>query len=123
MPSPARLAPALFLVILLASACATVRYDLAGVPLPISASPVGGADGDRFVLHDKHVLWLHGLAGETQPDIAAVLMANCLPCAGIADFRVSTASSFHDWLVTHVTFGLVRMKTVTVTGLRLRPRR
>jgi hypothetical protein len=84
---------------------------------------VGGADGDRFVLHDKHVLWLHGLAGETQPDIAAGLLANCLPCAGIADFRVSTASSFHDWLVTHVTLGLVRMKTVTVTGLRLRPRR
>ncbi len=106
------------------AACATVRYDLAGVPFPVSATPVrADADGDRFVLQDKYVLWLHGAAGESQPDIAGELLANCLPCAGIADFRVDTSTSFHDWLVTHVTLGLVRMKTVTVTGLRLRPLR
>lgn len=113
---------AVLAVVLVPAACATVRYDLRDVPFPISASPVR-SDGDRFVLHDKHVLWLHGLAGESQPDIAGALVANCLPCAGIADFRVETSASFHDWLVTHLTLGLVRMKTVSVTGSRLRPLR
>ena len=82
-----------------------------------------GGDGDRFVLQQSYVLWLHGLAGERQPDIAGALLANCLPCSSIADFRVETSSSFHDWLVTHLTLGLVRMKTVTVTGVRQRPLR
>ena len=34
----------------------------------------------------------------------------------VAEFRASAQTSFHDWLVTHLTLGFVRMKTVTVTG-------
>jgi hypothetical protein len=104
------------------AACSSVHYDLGQLPFPVSASPVrGDAAGDRFVLHEKHVLWVHGLAGESQPDVQGQLLANLLPCAGIADFRVSTGASFHDWLVTHLSLGFVRMKTVTVTGVRIRP--
>jgi hypothetical protein len=127
MRVPAALRPpvslAMLAVLALTSACTNVRYDLGDLPFPVSASPVRGAHGDRFVLHDHYVLWLHGLAGERQPDVAGGLLANCLPCAGIADFRVETSSSFHDWLITHLTLGFVRLKTVTVTGMRLRPPR
>ena len=112
-----------FVLVALTTGCASVRYDLGTLPFPVSASPVPDGAGDRFVLRDKHVLWLHGLAGDSQPDVAGALLANCIPCAGIADFRVETSASLHDWLVTHLTLGFVRMKTVTVTGVRLRPRR
>jgi hypothetical protein len=115
--------PALLLLLLTTTACQSFRYDLGSLPFPVSASPLrDAAAGDRFTLTGKHILWVHGLAGETKPDVAAELLANVLPCAAIADFRVETGSSFHDWLATHLSLGLVRMKTVTVTGVRLRPR-
>lgn len=109
----------------LTTACSHLQYDLGDPPFPISASPFRGEPGagDRFVLHDKHVLWVHGLFGESQPDIQGQMMQNLLPCAGVADFRVSASSSFHDWLLTHLTLGFIRMKTVTVTGVRIRPTR
>ncbi len=111
------------LTLLVAAGCQTLRYDLGSLPFPVSASPVRDpAAGDRFVFTAKHVLWVHGLAGESSPDVAGQLLANVLPCAGIADFRVQVGSSFHDWLATHLSLGFVRMKTVTVTGLRIRPR-
>ena len=120
MPSPRLLLP---FVLLLATGCQTFDYDLRNLPFPVGASPINDTSaGDRFVLTGKHVLWVHGLAGESRPDVAAELLANCLPCAGIADFRVQVGASFHDWLATHLSLGFVRMKTVTVTGLRIRPR-
>lgn len=105
--------------------CSNMHYELAELPFPVSASPLRGAPdaGDRFVLTEKHVLWVHGLFGETQPDIQGQMLANLIPCAGVADFRVSSASSFHDWLVTHLTLGFIRMKTVTVSGVRIKPSR
>ncbi len=112
-----------FLVLaMLAAACSSLRYDLGEVPFPISASPLRGASdpSDRFVLQGKHVLWVHGLLGEDQPDIQGQLLANLIPCVGVADFRVTSAATFHDWLLTHLSLGLVRMKTVTVTGTRIR---
>jgi hypothetical protein len=109
--------------VLLASACSTVKYELDQLPFPVSASPLRGAaaEGDRFRLQDKHVLWVHGLLGDSQPDVQGELLANLLPCAGVADFRVESSASLHDWLITHLSLGLVRMKTVTVTGVRIRP--
>lgn len=115
----------LFLACAVTTGCATVRFDLDRLPFPVSASPYRGDPqlADRFTMQEKHVLWLHGLVGETQPDVQGQLLANCLPCAGLADFRVSTTTTFHDWLVTHLTLGFVRMKSVTVTGVRIRPLR
>lgn len=112
-----------FLVLGLLAACSNLRYDLGGLPFSISASPFRGSveQADRFVLKEKHVLWVHGLFGETQPDLQGAMLTNLLPCAGVADFRVNSSSSFHDWLVTHLSLGFVRMKTVTVTGARIRP--
>lgn len=110
----------LFLLSTLA-ACAHLQYDLDRLPFPVSASAVRGAQGDRFTLTDKHVLWVHGLLGESQPDVQGELLANVQPCTGISEFRVTSGTSFHDWLVSHLTLGLIRMKTVTVTGVRLRP--
>lgn len=103
------------------AACSHLRYDLDRLPFPVSASAVRGGQGDRFTLTDKHVLWVHGLLGESQPDVQGQLLANVLPCTGIAEFRVASSASFHDWLLSHLTLGLIRMKTVTVTGVRLRP--
>ncbi len=107
----------------LAAGCAHLQYDLSAMPFPVSAAPLrgGGVETRRFTLTDKHVLWVHGLCGESQPDVQGELLANVTPCAGIADFRVTSASSFHDWLVSHLTLGLIRMKTVTVTGVCILP--
>ncbi|HEX5051684.1 MAG TPA: hypothetical protein VFZ65_07935 [Planctomycetota bacterium] len=112
--------PAWMAALLLLASCSSLRYDLASVPFPVSASPAGAGAGEPFSVTGKSVLWVHGLFGDDQADVAGLLRAACEPCAGVADFRASAATSFHDWLVTHLTLGFVRMKTVTVTGVRLR---
>jgi hypothetical protein len=108
----------------LLTACSSLQYDLSGIPFPISASPLSSPmqGTQRFRLEQKHILWVHGLLGETQPDVKEGLLSNCLPCAGIADFRVTSSSNFWDWLGTHLSLGFVRLKTVTITGERLPPR-
>jgi len=37
----------------------------------------------------------------------------------VANFRVEVAATGHDWLLTHLTLGLVRIKTVSIRGDRL----
>ncbi|MBX3463936.1 MAG: hypothetical protein KF830_12260 [Planctomycetes bacterium] len=107
--------------LLLSAACASLRYDLAGVPFPVQATPApAGATAEPFVATGKAVVWLHGLFGDSQPDVAALLQETAGPCAGVASFRATASASFHDWLLTHLTLGLVRIKTVTITGERLR---
>ena len=101
--------------------CSSLRYELTELPFPVSASPLATppAGSTTFELKQKHILWGYGLFGETQPDVQGVMLANCLPCAGVADFRVSSGSNFWDWLGTHLSLGLVRLKTVKITGTRL----
>ena len=103
------------------ASCSSVTYDLATVPFPVSASPVTtpGLAHEAFELQGKSVLWVHGLCGADQPDIAALVQTACGPCEGVANFRVSVAGSFHDWLLTHLSLGFVRMKTVTIRGEKL----
>ena len=103
----------------LLAACSSLDYDLATVPFPVSASPAE-APGEPFEVTGKSILWVHGLFGASQADVAALVREKCEPCGGVANFRASASASFHDWLVTHLTLGLIRMKTVTVTGERLR---
>lgn len=115
-----RCTPVLVPVLLLA-ACQPLTYDLAAVPVPVSARPpaAGEAPGEPFTLTAKNVLWVHGLLGQDQPDVAGLVNGVAQGSGGIADFRVVQAGSFHDWFLTHLTLGLVRLKTVTITGTRL----
>lgn len=112
------------ILLLLPGACSTLRYDLTGLPFPVHATPAVTADGatELFARTGKQVLWVHGLLGEQQPDVAALLRDGVAGGSGVADFRAAATATFHDWLVTHLTLGFVRMKTVTVSGQRLPPR-
>ena len=104
----------------LLAGCSSLRYDLASVPFPVSASPAPpNAVAEPFTATGKSVLWVHGLFGESQADVAGLLREACGSCEGVADFRASSAPTFHDWLVTHLTLGFVRMKTITITGRRI----
>lgn len=111
---------ALFALLAPAAACSSLRYDLATVPFAVSASPApAGAATEPFAVTGKSVLWVHGLFGESEADVAALVQEACGPCAGVVNFRASAGASFHDWLATHLSLGLVRMKTVTITGDKL----
>jgi hypothetical protein len=104
----------------LLAGCTSLHYDLASVPFPVSASPAPpNAVAEPFTATGKYVLWVHGLFGEDQADVAALLRDACPSCDGVAEFRASAATSFHDWLVTNLTLGFVRMKTITITGRRI----
>ena len=104
----------------LLAGCSSLHYDLASVPFPVSASPAPpDTAAEPFTATGKSVLWVHGLFGEDQADVAALLRETCGACEGVADFRASSAPTFHDWLVTHLTLGFVRMKTITITGRRI----
>jgi len=120
MKTPPRLAPLLVLVTCLGG-CMALEYDLSTVGVPVSARPApAGAAAEPFEASDKDVLWVHGLFGRSQPDVAALLGEAAAGASGVTDFRVSHGPSFHDWLITHLTLTLVRMKTVTVSGRLLR---
>ena len=116
-----RLASSVLFALLL-SACSPLRYDLGGLPFGVSASPASSGDtaGEPFAIVAKQVLWVHGLLGTKQPDVAALLRDQCAGAAGVADFRVEVAGSIWDWLGTHLSLGLVRLKTVTIRGRALR---
>ena len=101
------------------AACGSLTYDLIDVPFPVSARPNTELKAEDFELTGKSVLWVHGLAGKDQPDVGALLREHCKDSVGVSDFRVSMGASFHDWLLTHLTLGFVRMKTVRVTGKKL----
>jgi hypothetical protein len=108
-------------LLLFLAGCSSLRYDLDQLPFPVSASPLASppAGAVTFELKQKHILWGYGLFGESQPDVQGAMLANCIPCAGVADFRVSSGANFWDWLGTHLSLGLVRLKTVKITGTRL----
>jgi hypothetical protein len=115
-----RQARVLVLAALLSAACANVRYDLEGLPFPVMASPAPqGAGGEAFEHKDKYILWGYGLFGEKQPNVAGALRGSGAATAAIADFRVSASANLWDWLGTHLSLGLVRLRTVRVTGVRV----
>ncbi len=104
----------------LSAACSSLSYDLAGVPVPVSASPApAGAASEPFAVQQKSVLWVHGLFGADSPDVAAIVREAAAGAESVADFRVEVAASGHDWFLTHLTLGFVRMKSVTVRGVRV----
>lgn len=111
---PAALLPAL-------AACHSLDFRLDGVPFPVSASPAGSFAGkvEPFEVKARSVLWVHGLLGQTRPDVAALVREAGGDCQAMVDFRVTAGASVHDWIITHLTLGLVRSKSVTITGKRL----
>jgi hypothetical protein len=129
-----RAATAVLLAALLTAACANVRYDLAGVPFPVMATPpqAGAPAGVPFEVKQKYILWGYGLFGESQPDVAGALRrvgsprtfeqqlaGDDRPTAAITDFRVAASANLWDWLGTHLSLGLVRLRTVHVRGVRV----
>jgi hypothetical protein len=104
------------LLLLLATACSSMRYDLDGVPFPVRADSHGAPGGEPFSLDSKYVMYVHGLLGEKQPKVADLLRERCDGATSISDFRVRAGANFWDWLGTHLSLGLVRLKTVRITG-------
>ncbi len=111
-------------VLLLGAGCMSMRYDLNGLSVPVSASPApAGANVERFARKSRHVQYGFGLFGETQPDVAGALQKEAEGCTAIADLRVTSGASLHAWLATHLSLGLVRYKVVTITGQKVRSSR
>jgi len=116
-----RLPRSLSLAALLAAAsaaCVSLDYDLSSVEVPISAKPAAPGDGpaEPFRLEARNVLWFHGLFGHEQPDVAAMVERVARDGKRIAGFRVEQTSNVHQWLLTHLSLTLVRMRTVVVSG-------
>jgi hypothetical protein len=107
------------------ASCGALQYDLSAVAMPISAKPAAPGSGrvEPFVIERKSVLWVHGLFGQSAPDIAALVAEAGRGHDRIAGFRVQQAGGFHDWLITHLTLTLVRMKTVVIEGPLVRDER
>src|SRR5262245_12522085 len=116
---PSRLVP---LLALLATACLSLDYDLSAVPVPVSAKPaeVGSQETVPFRVEARNMLWVDGLFGRHVPDVAALVTEQARGYDCIADFRVSQETNIHQWLLTHLTLSLVRMKTVVIRGQLVR---
>jgi len=110
------------LVVLPFSGCLGLDYELSSVPIPISAKPAEPGSGEitSFRIEERNVLWLDGLFGHSAPDVAALVEAQAAGFDRIADFRVSQETNIHQWLLTHLTLSLVRMKTVVISGQLVR---
>lgn len=115
-----RALPLLALAVLVS--CQSLRYDLDAVPVPVSAKAPGAGEGPGmpFALKEKDVLWFHGLFGRSRADVPAMVAEAAQGAESVGSLRVTMAGSFHDWLLTHLSLGLVRMKTVTVEGVAVR---
>ena len=103
---------------LLAAACVAFDYDLSSVPLPVSAKPAEAGAGKvvPFRVEARNVLWFDGLFGHTPPDVAELVTEKARGYDRIADFKVRQDTNFHQWLLTHLSLTLVRMKTIVITG-------
>jgi len=114
----------LLLVAALLTSCGGLTYELDDLPFPVVATPAPeGATVTPFSVEQKKVLWIHGLLGHTQPDVAQILRDQNPGPGGIANFRVKVGAGFHDWLVAHLSLTLVRMKSVVVEGELVGPAR
>ena len=108
----------------LTTACLSVDYDLSGVAMPISAKPAepGAAEVVPFRVEARQVLWFDGLFGRSTPDVAELVREAGHGYDRLASFRVRQETNIHQWLLTHLTLSLVRMKTVVIEGEGVRDR-
>lgn len=103
------------LFLLLATACGSMRYDLNVVRCPVRAN-AGPGGGEPFELTSKYVLYVHGLLGEKQPPVGQLVAERSSGAEAVSDFRVQSGANLWDWLGTHLSLGLVRLKTVRISG-------
>lgn len=108
------------IALLLLMGCSAMRYDLEGVNVPVTANASPDGEGEPFELKSKYVMYVHGLFGEKQPKVAELLKEHCGDAKAVTDFRVSAGASLYDWLGTHLSLGFVRLKTVHITGRKIR---
>jgi hypothetical protein len=102
---------------LVLAGCQTLRYDLSDVAVPVSGKPAeAAAETVAFQLEARDVQWVYGAFGESEPDVGALLAERAQGYDEVANFRVRHYSSFVDFLVTHLSLSLVRMKTVAIEG-------
>lgn len=114
--NPKRLAAVASLPLLL-TACGGLRYDLDAVCFPLHAdSATYQGAGEPFEIDSKYVLYVHGLLGDKQPPVAALLNEELAGAKAVTDLRVSAGANLWDWLGTHLSLGFVRLKTVTISG-------
>ena len=106
------------LALLLTAACVSFDYDLSSVPVPVSAKPAEPGAREVVPLHveQRNVLWFDGLFGHTAPDVAALVTEAARGYDRVTAFKVRHDTNFHQWLLTHLSLTLVRMKTVVITG-------
>ncbi len=99
----------------------SLDYDLADVPIPISAQPApAGTHTEPITVVAKHVLYAHGLLGEREPDVAWLIDETTRGYSRITGFRLTHGATFHDWLLTHLSLTLLRFKTITIDMERIR---
>jgi len=116
-------APLLLLTLsaLAAGGCMSLDYDLAAVPIPISAQPAGeGVPTEPITIEATHVLYAHGLLGEREPDVAWMINLPSNGYSRITGFRLTHGATFHDWLLTHLSLTLLRFKSITIEMERVR---
>ena len=111
------LAP-LMLAALAASGCVALEYGLAELPIPIDArpAPATATAVEPFRIEASNILWVHGLFGHEQPDVAALLAEQVEGYDRVASFRVRQTSNIHQWLATHLSLTLFRMRRVVIEG-------
>ena len=102
--------------------CVSLDYDLSSVPVPISAKPASAEAGtvEDFRIEVRNTLYVHGLFGHEQPDVAALVAERAEGWDRIAGFRVQQTSNIHHWLLTHLSITLVRMRKVVIVGQLVR---
>lgn len=115
--------PGALLVTLLLSVatvgCSSFAYDLTEIDIEVSVKPEPAGSGARvepFSIETKNVLYVHGLFGEKIPDIRELLAEETAGADRIRNFRVRRFGNFWDWLGTHLSLSLVRLKTVVIEG-------
>lgn len=108
--------------LLLFAACAPLTYDLSTVSVPISAKPAeaGASEVVPFRIKEQNTLWIHGLGGQSMPDVAALVEEAAQGYDRIAGFRVKQEGGVSHWALTHLSLTLVRMKRVVIEGQLVR---
>ena len=119
MHAPLALACSSLLVL---AGCHTLEYDLSEVPVPVSAQEAQAEASEivPFEIEANDVMWVYGAFGRSEPDVGELVAERAQGYDRVANLRVRQYSGFVDWLVTHLSLTLVRMKSVEIEGQLVR---
>lgn len=108
---------ATLLVVSLAACAQTFDATTLGVPATLATAAGQPPAGERFVVSNKAVFALWGIARLRQPSLRKALSAQLGGGSGVADVRIRVRSRWSDILVTLLTAGLIVPRTVTFEGV------